>query len=134
MLNAVKATKITSRYTPYHRRPSNLLRGITTAWFNNIHSNTTKVKVNVGVMGIPWPVRRICTLQLSPKPSNRSEVNKEKKKKKVQKKKRKKRKKKNNERKRKKFVLSSGDPKQALTPMFAKPSLAMVVLEIKSKS
>jgi len=34
--------------------------------------------------------------------------------------------------KKKKFILSSGDPKQALTPMLAKPSLAMVVLEIKS--
>jgi len=42
----------------------------------------------------------------------------------------KKRRKKNE--KKKKFVLSSGDPKQALTPMLAKPSLAMVVLEIKS--
>jgi len=95
MLNAVKATKITSRYTPYHRRPSNLLRGITTAWLNNIHSNTTKVIVNVGVMGhgggSPGPVRIICTLQLNPKPSNRSESTKKKKKKKVQKKKKKER-------------------------------------------
>jgi len=110
MLNAVKATKITSRYTPYHRRPSNLLRGITTAWLNNIHSNTTKVIVNVGVMGhgrgSPGPVRIICTLQLNPKPSNRSESTKKKKKKKVQKrrrrKKRKESKKKKNEKMKKK--------------------------------